>query len=183
MWIICIHIFQGLELSIFIRLFQSFWRVLILDWRSRKHRDTERRKWPNTDRSMHWAARQAVVRISFTWLCQLEASSLLSQRSMLLDWSLQASTSLIRLSCRILYLWQTIECITATVNTPPPKMNHVWISFETFGWTISITKFPIYWIIQVKQTIPPYNLTANNLPMFYKVSIVYEHFYKIISFF
>lgn len=56
------------------------------------------------DLSIHWAARQAVVRISLTWLCQLEASSLLNQRSMLCDWSLQASTSLIRLSWRTLDL-------------------------------------------------------------------------------
>lgn len=63
-----------------------------------------RRTWPHL--SMHWAARQAVVRISLTWLCQFEASSLLSQRSILWDWSLQASTSLIRLSCRTLCLWE-----------------------------------------------------------------------------
>lgn len=57
--------------------------------------------------SMHWAARQAVVRISLTWVCQLDASNLLNQRSMLCDWSLQASTSLIRLSWRTLYLKTT----------------------------------------------------------------------------
>lgn len=56
------------------------------------------------DLSMHWAAKQAVVRISLMWVCQLEASSLLNQRSMLWDWSLQASTSLIRLSWRTVYL-------------------------------------------------------------------------------
>lgn len=56
------------------------------------------------DLSIHWAARQAVVRISLTWLCQFEASSLLNQRSMLCDWSLHASTSLIRLSWRTLDL-------------------------------------------------------------------------------
>lgn len=56
------------------------------------------------DLSIHWAARQAVVRISLTWVCQLEASSLLNQRSMLWDWSLHASTSLIKLSWRTLYL-------------------------------------------------------------------------------
>lgn len=59
------------------------------------------------DLSIHCAARQAVVRISLTWLCQPEASSLLSQRSILCDWSLQASTSFIRLSWRTLVLKNT----------------------------------------------------------------------------
>ena len=52
-----------------------------------------------------------MVRISLTWLCQLEASSLLSQRSMLWDWSLQASTSLIRLSCRTLDLTERVSTL------------------------------------------------------------------------
>lgn len=58
------------------------------------------------DLSIHWAARQAVVRISLTWVCQLEASSLLNQRSILCDWSLHASTSFIRLS------WSTLDLET-----------------------------------------------------------------------
>lgn len=69
--------------------------------------------------SIHWAARQPAVSISLTWVSQLEASSLLSQRSMLCDWSLQASTSLMRLSCRILNLWeeQNIENISSNAAT------------------------------------------------------------------
>lgn len=59
--------------------------------------------------SMHWAARQAVVRISLTWVCQLDASSLLNQRSMLWDWSLHASTSFMRLSWRTLDLEMTYD--------------------------------------------------------------------------
>lgn len=63
-----------------------------------------------TDLSIHWAARQAVVRISLTWVCQLEASSLLNQRSILCDWSLHASTSFIRLS------WRTLDLETTDVS-------------------------------------------------------------------
>ena len=62
------------------------------------------------DLSMHWAARQAVVRISLTWVCQLEASNLLNQRSILCDWSLHASTSFIRLS------WSTLDLETTDLS-------------------------------------------------------------------
>lgn len=66
--------------------------------------------------SIHWAARQAAVNISLMWVSQLDASSLLSQRSMLCDWSLQASTSLMRLSCRMLNLWE-MQNITENVSS------------------------------------------------------------------
>lgn len=56
---------------------------------------------------MHWAARQAVVRISLMCVSQLEASSLPSHRSMLWVCSLHASTSLIKLSWRTWYLLKT----------------------------------------------------------------------------
>ena len=59
-----------------------------------------------THLSRHCAARQAVVRISLMWLSQLEASNLLSHRSMFCVWSLQDSTSLIKLSWRMWYLWE-----------------------------------------------------------------------------
>lgn len=49
--------------------------------------------------SMHCAARQAVLRAALTWLSQRQLSSRLSHRSMLIEVSLQASTSLIKLSC------------------------------------------------------------------------------------
>lgn len=70
--------------------------------------------------SMHWAARQAAVSSSLMWVSQLEASSLLSQRSMLCDWSLQASTSLMKLSCRILNLWEQeniVESVSRNIET------------------------------------------------------------------
>lgn len=50
--------------------------------------------------SRHWAARQAAFKASLTWDNHLEASSLLSQRSMWAEGSLQASTSLMKLSWR-----------------------------------------------------------------------------------
>lgn len=49
--------------------------------------------------SMHCAARQAVLRAALTWLSQRQLSSRLSHRSMLSEGSLQASTSLMKLSC------------------------------------------------------------------------------------
>lgn len=49
--------------------------------------------------SMHCAARQAVLRAALTWLSQRQLSSRLSHRSMLSEVSLQASTSLTKLSC------------------------------------------------------------------------------------
>lgn len=49
--------------------------------------------------SRHCAARQAVLRAALTWLSQRQLSSRLSQRSMLSEASLQASTSLMKLSC------------------------------------------------------------------------------------
>lgn len=49
--------------------------------------------------SRHCAARHAVLRAALTWLSQRQLSSRLSQRSMLSEASLQASTSLMKLSC------------------------------------------------------------------------------------
>lgn len=49
--------------------------------------------------SMHCAARQAVLRAALMWLSQRQLSKRLSHRSMLVKVLLQASTSLIKLSC------------------------------------------------------------------------------------
>lgn len=49
--------------------------------------------------SRHCAARQAVLRAALTWLSQRQLSSRPSQRSMPREASLQASTSLMKLSC------------------------------------------------------------------------------------
>lgn len=49
--------------------------------------------------SRHCAAKQAVLRAALTWLSQRQLSSRPSQRSMPSEASLQASTSLMKLSC------------------------------------------------------------------------------------
>lgn len=102
---------------------------------------------------MHWAARQAAVSISLMWVSQLEASSLLSQRSMLCDWSLQASTSLMRLSCRILNLREEQNIVENISNITATRAMHK---------NILISKFSTKTCVHLQQEVWPHRCCSSS---------------------